>query len=192
MRDAMDRDWTRRTRGRTWGSYRNRVRIEDAVPNAPMKPEVSVMRFTRVLSIVMAGLFLAAVAAADNFEVRSKNPGPGLFVLRASLASLTGSNAMGWAKYEGSKSGTYTFTAQLAIPTIDFKEFGIDPSNGFEDESIEIAIAKKMSLSLTYSHMDASRVIFVGSTSGETKLPADYGDVVEALVNGVYAAGGKF
>lgn len=148
------------------------------------------MRLTKVFLIATSALFLAALASADDLELRTN--GAGSVLLKATLSPVVAAGARGWATYEASKSGEFAFSAQLFVPTTDFKEFGIDASKGFNDVIVELAITKKLTLYLAYSHMDASGVTFIGTENGFTKDPAVRGDVLEALVNGNFAAGGKF
>ena len=153
------------------------------------------MRVMKLTVVAIAASLVVSAALADElggFAIKEKTPTP--VRLKAELASPVGANVSGWALYEGLQpTGTYSFEARLLVAQQDFKAFGIDPSNGFDDESVLLTIIKKaMTLKLTFSHNEASGIVFVGAEMGSSNEPIVRGDLVQASVNGIEAASGKF
>jgi len=153
------------------------------------------MRVMKMTMVAMAASLVVSAAFANElggFAIKEKTPTP--VRLKAVLSSPVGANVSGWALYEGMQlSGEYSFEARLLVAQQDFKAFGIDPSNGFDDESVLLTISKKaMALKMTFSHNEAGGIVFVGAEMGSSNESIVRGDLVQASVNGIEAASGKF
>jgi len=148
-----------------------------------------------LLAASAALLVVGAMSWADDLsQMPHPTKPPRVVHLEAVLAPALAARANGHAVYDGYMSGgPYSLSAELVVPSRDFKEFGIDPSNGFDDEKVLLTVHKKgIDLVLTFSHTEMDGVVFQGAVKDVSPEAVLKGDALQVSVNGNDAAQGKF
>lgn len=151
------------------------------------------MRVTRMLSGAIASLLLVGIASADELGRVPGRPGPVPTRFEAKLAPSFEYGADGWALFQGYQRGAYAFSAELLVMSEDYKALGVDPSNGFADETVMLTIDKKeIMLRLVFLRQEPHGVVFAAAVKGYSSESLQQGDQVWVSINGTLAADGKF
>jgi hypothetical protein len=147
------------------------------------------MRNKNALWLVAAAILVAGAAAAQDLEQKVFAP-PKPVRLYATLAPEFGADAKGWARME-SKGDGYYFASQITVRIKDYKFFGIDPNDGFDDEEV-IMTLKGTTVKMGFAYLELTGPVFTVQEYGNGPVPVGHGDVAAVFVNGVPAATGKF
>ena len=149
------------------------------------------MRNMRILLGTTLVAFLVA-AASQALELKLPPKDPKSTRLFTFLSSEFGAYSSGWVRIEAKDVDVaYDLAAQTVIRQENFKELGIDPANGFEDEQVVLELGKT-TLKMQFAWLELTGPVFTVHETRVGSMPAVRGDLVAVAVNGKIAATGKF
>ncbi len=149
----------------------------------------TIKMLSTAVAVLLVGAVLSTAAARTLDKMPSLDPKP--VYMEALLSPVLGDAVYGRATYQTKAMGDhYTFYTELLVPTALFKEYGIDPADGFDNETVTVLVGKT-GFKMTFTANEPEGALFTVTEFG-TGWILNPGDEVRVDVNEKEAANGKF